>query len=134
MQNLIDQLFRDAIGYDVLAKFSDTLQGTKYPPHNIVKVGEKYMLTLAVAGFSRSELTVTIEDGHLVVKGARSRDEDTTNHEMLYQGLAFRDFERSWKMGEYVEVTSVTLADGLLTVTMEQNIPESKKARTIDIL
>lgn len=134
MQNLIDQLFREAIGYDSLAKFGVELSGTKYPPHNIVKTGEKYMLTLAVAGFTREDLSVTIDEGHLVIKGARAAKDAQEPYEVLYQGLAFRDFERSWKLGEYVEVTGVTLADGLLTVTMQQNIPETKKARTIDIL
>lgn len=134
MNNLIDQLFRDAIGYDTLKKFGVNVPDSKYPPHNIVKFDdERYELSLAVAGFAREELRVTVEDGYLTITGARTRSQYSESCAVLYQGLAFRDFARAWKLGEYVEVTNVTLVDGVLTVVMEQQIPEAKKVRTIAI-
>ena len=135
MQTLIDQLFRDAIGYDVLAKFSDLTTSSKYPPHNISKVGEeKYTLTLAVAGFKKSDLTISVEEGTLTVRGMQTHEEAPEGFEMLYRGISSRDFERSWKLGEYVEVAGVTLTDGILKIELERKVPEAKKARKIDIL
>lgn len=135
MSNLINILIREAIGYDSLTKFVEPAKVNNYPPHNIVKLGDdKYNLILAVAGFNRQELEVTVEDGHLHIAGKRNRDSDPeTVTELLYQGLAFRDFTRAWRLGEYVEVTGVTLEDGILTVMLEKQVPDAKKARTIDI-
>lgn len=131
--NLFNIIFREAIGYDVLSRFSEAHKVDNYPPHNITKTGDTYHLTLAVAGFTRDELEVTVDNGHLNIKGVRAITESPDNVEVLHKGLAFRDFNRSWQLGEYVEVSSVTLADGLLTVELQQLIPESKKARKIDI-
>lgn len=132
-ENLLTILIRDAVGYDPLAKLSQMAQ-TKYPPHNISKVGEKYFIQLAVAGFSKGELDVSAADGNLTIKGTKwTGEEQTEGYELLYSGIAFRDFERTWKLGEYVEVRSVNLADGLLTVTLERVVPEEKKARTFEI-
>lgn len=131
--NLFNIIFREAIGYDVLSRFGDAHKVDNYPPHNITKQGDTYHLTLAVAGFTRDELEVTVDNGHLSIQGIRGITESPDNLEILHKGLAFRDFDRSWKLGEYVEVVGVSLENGLLTVELQQLIPESKKARKIDI-
>jgi molecular chaperone IbpA len=130
---LINILFREAIGYDTLSRFVEPMKVNNYPPHNIVKDGDRYSLILAVAGFSREDLTVSIDKGQLNIKGDRVFTSMSPEAVMLHQGLAFREFDRSWQLGEYVEVTNVTLENGLLTVQLEQQIPEDKKARKIDI-
>jgi molecular chaperone IbpA len=127
-------LVREAIGYDPLGSF-EQVSNNKYPPHNIAKIGDdKYTLTMAIAGFSKEDLTITVEEGLLTVKGEiLTGEEAPEGYEVLYRGIANRDFERSWKLGEYVEVAEVKLKDGMLTIDLERKIPEAKKARTIDI-
>jgi molecular chaperone IbpA len=131
--NLINILFREAIGYDVLTRFGEPRKIDNYPPHNIIKQGDVYTLTLAVAGFGRDNLEVSVDAGHLRVKGDFKDENIVADDEILHRGLAFRSFDRSWKLGEYVEVTNVALADGLLTIALEQKIPDEQKARKIDI-
>jgi molecular chaperone IbpA len=131
--NLINILIREAIGYDTLSRFGEPMKVDNYPPHNIVKDGDVYSLTLAVAGFTRDDLAVTVDKGQLNIKGDRPYLKMSPEATVLHQGLAFRDFDRSWKLGEYVEVTNVSLKDGLLTIELEQQIPEDQKARKIDI-
>jgi molecular chaperone IbpA len=127
-------LVREAIGYDPLAQFENLANQAKYPPHNIAKIGDdKYKLTMAVAGFSKNDLTITVEEGTLTVVGQQTHTEAPEGFEMLYHGIASRDFERSWKLGEYVEVAEVALKDGMLTIDLERRVPEAQKARKIDI-
>jgi molecular chaperone IbpA len=131
--SLIDTLIRDAIGYDNLTRFG-LEPALKYPPHNITSVGDdSYTLTMAVAGFSKDDLQVTIENNQLTIIGSIANKPNPEGFKILYQGLAFREFVRSWKLGEYMEVYSVALQDGLLTVKLHRNIPELKKARKITI-
>lgn len=132
MNDLITTLFREAIGYEPLAKFA-TFESAKYPPHNISKVGDKYTINLAVAGFRKEELKVSVDDGFLNIEGIRNVSEAPEGFEMLYRGIASRDFVRSWKLGEYVEVTSVKLENGMLTIDLERQVPDDKKAKTFDI-
>jgi molecular chaperone IbpA len=129
--SLIDSLLRDAIGFDSLARFGLNVQPTnKYPPHNIIKVADdEYNLVLAVAGFSREELVVSLVGNELTVKGEKSRNEGPGKHvEYLYQGLALRDFERVWKLEDGIEVEGVRLLDGLLIVSLTRKV--EKPSRT----
>lgn len=132
MNNLLDILFRDAIGYDNLSRFGVDIQ-PKYPPHNIVKNGDTYSIRLAVAGFTKHDLSVHVEDNHLVIRGTQKKTEFPEGAEILYRGIAERDFERTWRLGEYVEVTNVELADGMLIVELERKLPTEKKAKTFAI-
>lgn len=127
-------LVREAIGYDPLAQFENLATQAKYPPHNIAKIGDdKYTLTMAVAGFGKDEIAITVQEGTLTVIGQQNHEEAPEGFEMLYHGIASRDFERSWKLGEYVEVAEVTLKDGMLKIDLERKVPEAQKARKIDI-
>jgi molecular chaperone IbpA len=132
--SLIDALFRETIGYDPLARFAEATNSVlKYPPHNISVVGEnQYKLTIAVAGFSKENLDISVDNGHLIVQGS-IKEKDESSEKLLYRGLALRDFERVWQLGEYVEVVSVELKDGILTINMERVLPESKRTRNIPI-
>jgi len=129
MSDLFDHLFRSTIGYEPLRQFVDSIDLSNYPPYNIEKTVDApvYALTMAVAGFTRDEIEVFVEDDHLHINGSKvSKDTDT---EFLYRGLSFRDFKRSFQLGKHVDVTSVSLNDGLLVVVLQENVPESARTK-----
>jgi molecular chaperone IbpA len=102
-----------------------------YPPYDLVKIDEDtFQLSLAVAGFSKNEITVSVDNGSLVVKGEKTEE---TSKEVLHKGIATRKFTRTFALGEYMEVHGATLADGILKVDLERIIPEEKKPKTIKI-
>ena len=110
-----------------------------FPPYNIVKTGKHtYNIELALAGFNKKDIEVEYEDNHLVVKSKKvekSEADETTdeNGNVLHRGISKRSFTRSFTIASDVEVKGAELKDGLLTVALERIIPESKKARSIEI-
>jgi molecular chaperone IbpA len=105
----------------------------KYPPYNIERVDDNnWDITVAVAGFTPENIDVTLDNGVLKVSGSRS-EEDTTNRDFVYKGIANRDFELNWRLGEHVEVESATCENGLLTVELVKHVPEELKPRKIEV-
>ena len=105
-------------------------QSNSFPPYNIKKLDdENYEITLALAGFKKSELSVVVEDGNLVVKGEQEKSED----EFLHKGIAERNFTRTWALADEVKVTGSKLKDGVLTISLVHEIPEEKKPVDIKI-
>ena len=110
-----------------------------FPPYNIVKTGKNtYNIELALAGFNKKDIEVEYEDNNLVVKSKKvekSEADETTdeNGNVLHRGISKRSFTRSFTIASDVEVKGAELKDGLLTVALERIIPESKKARSIEI-
>ena len=103
-----------------------------YPPYNIVKeTDSSYLISLAVAGFNKDEITVTQDGNQLNI----SAEKNSTDEEIVYlhKGIGTRNFKREFSLADYVEVTSSKLDNGILVVTLEQNIPDEKKPRTIKI-
>ena len=99
-----------------------------YPPFNIEQRGENaYRITLAVAGFSEADLTVTLEDGHLVVTGRQP--EDQAERVFLHRGIAGRQFRRSFVLADRMEVVGASLERGLLNVDLERPEPERSVRR-----
>jgi molecular chaperone IbpA len=126
-------LYRSAIGFDRMASLLNTGVENKpsYPPYNIELVEENhYRITMAVAGFTDSELDITSEQNTLVISGKQSAEAEK---QFLYQGIAARNFERKFQLAEHVKVTSASLANGLLHVELEREIPEAMKPRKIEI-
>lgn len=122
---------RFAIGFDHLLRLTET-QTLTYPPHNIERVSEDHFrLSLAVAGFAPHELTISLHEGNLTVRGEKPHKATIT--EYLYQGISFRDFERQFKLGEFVEVTKAEMRDGLLIVDLHRVVPETQKPKLIPI-
>jgi len=132
---------KNLVGYDsfleqILA-FSDGFQksamaANPFPPYNIIKVDDvTYRIEVAVAGFSRDNITIDLQDGVLTIKSVD--DEDTDKSEYVYQGIAKRNFERVFRLVEDVEVKGAELVDGMLIVNLERVIPEAKKPRIITI-
>ena len=105
-------------------------QSNSFPPYNIKKLDdENYEITLALAGFKKSELSVVVEDGSLVVKGEQEKSED----EFLHKGIAERNFTRTWALADDVKVTGSKLKDGVLTISLVHEIPDEKKPTSIEI-
>ena len=95
-----------------------------YPPYNIEQIGENGLrITLAVAGFSMDDLSVTIEDNQLIIRG-RQIEEDETDRIFIHRGIAARQFQRSFVLAEGMEVISAGLEDGLLHINLARPIPE----------
>lgn len=133
----IPSISRFAVGFDrmfdELTKTAGTLNSTNYPPYNIIKSGENtYVIEVAVAGFEESELDVEVKNGELIVKGEKqSREED--GPEYLHQGIAYRNFLRTFALAENVEVKGASVKNGVLAVTLEHIVPESAKPKKIAI-
>ena len=95
-----------------------------YPPYNIEQSGERSLrITLAVAGFAEEDLSITVEDRQLVVRGRQS--EESGERVFLYRGIAGRQFQRSFVLGDGVDVVGATMENGLLHVDLEQVQPET---------
>jgi HSP20 family molecular chaperone IbpA len=102
-----------------------------YPPFNIELVdGSRYLITLALAGFSEADITITVEDRQLVIRG--QQPEPDAGRVFLHRGIATRQFRRIFALAEGVEVTGARLEHGLLTVSLDRQEPEPV-VRTIPI-
>jgi len=102
-----------------------------YPPYDILKLDEDtYKLSLAVAGFSKSDIDVSIDNGTLIVKGEIT---EVVDAEVVHKGIAGRKFTRTFALGEYMEVSNAELKDGMLTINIVRVVPEDKKPKTIKI-
>ncbi|RUU04277.1 Hsp20 family protein, partial [Mesorhizobium sp. USDA-HM6] len=128
-------LFRSSIGFDRMldaletASRMDTVD--KWPPYDIAKLGDdQYRITMAVAGFSQDELTMTQERNMLVVSGQKAGEDQG---EYLHRGIAGRAFQRRFELADYVKVVGASLVNGLLTVDLKREIPEEMKPRRIEI-
>ena len=130
-------LYRSTVGFDRLFTMLDTLsqpdQAQTYPPYNIERTGEAtYRITMAVAGFDETELSLEAHAHVLTVKGEKS-DEVTEGSEYLYRGIAKRAFERRFQLADHVEVQAASLKNGLLHIDLLRNVPEAMKPRKIAI-
>lgn len=123
---------------DMLIGFDQLFNGLprtvdNYPPYNIIAESDnKFYIELAVAGFNQNQLSITQEDNRLKVTGKHG---DSTNPDGKYirRGLATRQFCREFVLAQYVEVTDVTLVDGILTIHLERKVPDEKKPKTFEI-
>jgi molecular chaperone IbpA len=123
----------DRIFNDMDRRFSDQ-NSTNYPPYNVEKINENtYEISIAVTGFNKDEVHVSLEGNHLSIKGERLRDEDPSA-EYLYRGLALRDFERVFTLAEHMKVCGAKIKNGILSIQIEREIPESMKPRVINIV
>lgn len=128
--------YRSSVGFD---RLFDLLQnarsiaqsGDNWPRYDIVRLGEdSYSIRMAVAGFSRDELSLSYEPNLLVVRGSKADKDDV---EYLHRGLPTRSFERKFELADYVEVAGAALEDGLLTIELKRELPEAMKPRQIAI-
>lgn len=127
---------RSTIGFDRLFQLLDGAQSfdaeQTYPPYNIERLTETdYRISMAVAGFTESELKIEMKDTVLIVRGDKFKDDD--GRHFLHRGIAARSFERRFQLADHVEVKSAALKDGLLDIALQRNVPERLKPRTIPI-
>ncbi len=132
----LSPLYRQSIGFEHLASLIEQLSSAEgdngFPPYNIERLGENdYRITMAVAGFSTDDLHIEIKEGTLSVRGEKAGD--NTQREYLHRGIAARNFERRFRLADYVEVSGATLEHGFLHVDLKREIPEAMKPRTITI-
>lgn len=101
-----------------------------YPPHNIVKSGDNdYLIELAVAGFTRDDLTVEVKDRSLIITG----EHKNRGREYIHRGISTKKFNRTFRLSEYVKVSGADLIDGVLSVHLKVVIPEEMRPRQIPI-
>jgi molecular chaperone IbpA len=142
--SIFNQLRPVTVGFDNVfdhfeRMFDDDFRGLSvpnFPPYNIVKTGKNsYDVELALAGYSKKDIDVSLEEGVLTIKSVKSEEEKEVedNNGVLHQGIAKRFFSKAFTIADDVEVKGAELKDGLLKVSMERVVPEHKKARTIDI-
>jgi molecular chaperone IbpA len=102
-----------------------------YPPYDILKLDEDtYRISLAIAGFTKEDIDVSVDNGTLLIKGEIV---EVTDAEVVHKGIAGRKFTRSFALGEYMEVTGADMKDGMLHINVERIVPEDKKPKTIEI-
>jgi len=128
-------LNRALVGFDRVFndRFFNGNQNGNYPPHNIVKYSEDtYGIEVAVAGFTKEEIAVEIDQDQLTIRGVKNRPNESTI-EYLHRGLATRDFEQTFTLAEYMEVVGAKVADGMLQIDIKRVVPEALKPRQIEI-
>lgn len=134
-RNLPD-FYKQTVGFDRLFNemeraFTNT-QATGYPPYNIAKTdANKYLISIAVAGFAMENLEITQDGNWLTVKGTAPEQDETV--EYVHRGLAGRSFERKFQIADHVEVQEAKLDLGVLNIYLEQIIPEELLPRRIEI-
>ena len=141
--SIFNQLRPVTVGFDpIFDRFERMLDddffmnsnGVNYPPYNIVKTGDyTYDIELALAGFNKKDIDVQYEDGVVTVKSIHETKEDSDSNGTIYRGISKRHFTKSFTIADDVEVRGAELKDGLLKISLERIIPESKKPRSIEV-
>ena len=135
----IPQLHKFGIGFDnmfdELMRVSSQQSNTNYPPYNIVQLNDdEYMISLAVAGFGHSDITVTKDKNFLVIEGKHSTEtEETEEPTYLHKGIGTRSFRHEFQLADHVEIKNAHLELGILSVYLKREVPEEAKPKTIAI-
>lgn len=118
--------------YNKLSKLHDDITKNipNYPPYNIRKVDDnKYVIELAIAGFSTSDVEITFEDNKLIVSGKTHDDTDN----FLFKGIANRAFTRTFALDDQIVIDNAEMVNGMLKIALDRIIPEHKKPRKIEV-
>ena len=136
MFNNFNQLTPYAVGFD---RVFDQLQNyaehnatsTGFPPYNIRKGGDyTFVIEMALAGFSKDDIEVEVEDGLLTVRSIKENDENDSN---IYRGISYRKFNRKFTLADDIVVNDASLENGMLKIDLERIVPDEKKSRKITI-
>jgi molecular chaperone IbpA len=122
-ENLVNELLKEA----------NQPKSANYPPYNLYEGKDKYVIEMAVAGFTKDELDIEVADGKLTVSGERKNEDTEEWIDVKHAGLAFRSFKRVFTISENIQIGPVKLKDGVLTITLDVVIPEEKKPRKVKI-
>ena len=126
---------RSTVGFD---RLFDMLEhsalgqpGENYPPFDLIKLDDnRYRIELAVAGFARDEVEITAQQNSLIIRGQKTED---AGADYVHRGIANRSFERRFALADHIQVRGADMRDGMLSITLEREIPEAMKPRRIDI-
>jgi len=130
----VSPFFRSTVGFD---RLFDQLgrqweTDTTWPQYDVLKTGEDdYQITLAVPGYHQDDIDIETKDSLLTIRGERQRDVDETRY--LYRGIGNRSFTRTFQLAEYVKVENARIRDGLLTIELRREVPESMRPRKIEV-
>lgn len=129
--DIFNELF-SALSYDPRRGLTTSFTQNKFPPFNIEKVNDdNYTISVAVAGFKREDLSVELDNNVLKITGNKASTSENQN--LIYQGIAERSFTRTFRLGDFIEVSDVKLEDGILSVNLYRVIPDNLKPRKIEI-
>jgi molecular chaperone IbpA len=138
--SLLNKLRPVSVGFDSVFDHFESMFNespslhTNYPPYDILKTDEhSYVIELAVAGFSKKDIEVTVENGVLTVESDREGNSESNGQEIIHRGISKRYFKKSFSISDDVEIRGAELKDGLLRISMEKIIPESRKRKEISI-
>ena len=138
----LSPLFRQTVGFDRFNDLFETVAAENnhkpsFPPYDIVKVSEHdYHITMAIAGYDESDITITVENDTLTVAAAHDsqhQEDESTELVYLHRGIAKRNFSQKFRLADHMKVTGADMTNGLLTVSVTREIPEEKKPQTIQI-
>lgn len=136
MNNLAELVNKHLIGFDDLFNRVDRDVSSKqsYPPYNMVRITpETTRVDIAVAGFSKEDLSVTIEDNILCVRGFCVNKDANESLVYLHKGISYRSWQKKWTLSNALEVESVKLTDGILSIVIVHKVPEDKKPLQLEI-
>ena len=134
---IFNQLRPHTIGYDdIFDHFNDMFESsgmqTNYPPYDIIKNDDnKYDIQVALAGYSKEDMSIEVKENILSIKSVKKKEADKV--QVIHKGISKRYFERHFTIADDVKINSAELKNGLLTISLERIIPEQKKPRTIKI-
>lgn len=132
----IPSVHKFGVGFDSMMneflRVSTQQNQTNYPPYNIIKeTDDRFRIEVATAGFDEGEIKIELNNRLLVIRG--SKKEVSVTDEYLYNGISRRDFEREFTLAEHIKIIDATNVNGILTIYLEQVVPEEMKPKTIEI-
>ena len=134
----LQPFYKNSVGIDrlfdtMMNRIEHSNSSTNYPPYNIIKHNDdNYTIEVAVAGFADGEIDVQVNDGQLIITGDKAEVEATDDN-YLHQGIGTRKFIRTFQLAEYVEVKTASVENGILIVSLEREVPEAMKPKSIAI-
>jgi|TARA_B110001469_G_scaffold101923_1_gene99817 molecular chaperone IbpA len=140
-QQDLQKMLGFSVGFDGLFNRLNTMDTAQsgYPPYNIRKINDlQYVVELALAGFSKSDIEVEVTEGTLTIRSTTAKDDGADNDEnneinFVHRGIAKRTFSRAFQLSDDIIVKNADLQDGMLIVNLERVIPDEKKPRLIPI-
>jgi molecular chaperone IbpA len=132
-------LYPSTLGFETILRDIESIMqnsvetvSDKFPPHNIIKMNDShYMVEIAIAGFDEKEIEITVKDGLMTVKGEKKQAENEVNY--LHKGIGTRSFSKTIRLADTIEVQGAAFKNGILSIGLENIIPESKKPKKIEI-
>lgn len=135
--SIFNQMRPLSVGFDDMFDhfekiFDQPMLSSNYPPYNIVKTNKGYNIEIALAGFSKSDVNIFVENGIITIE-SKSENKSKDNTEVLHKGISKRYFKRQFSIADDIKVNEAELKDGMLTILLEKIIPEDKKLKNIKI-